>query len=91
MATGVRARFGSDLGVGITGIAGPDGGTPEKPVGLVHLCVAGGDEILHRAVNIPGGRGDVRKRAVVVALHMIRRVLGGIGERAVVAGTEESS
>ena len=77
MATGVRARFGADLGVGITGIAGPDGGTPEKPVGLVHLCVTGRDEVLHRAVNIPGNRADVRKRAVTVALHMIRRVLVG--------------
>jgi nicotinamide-nucleotide amidase len=91
MATGVRARFGADLGVGITGIAGPDGGTPEKPVGLVHLCVAGGDEVLHRAVNIPGGRADVRKRAVVIALHMIRRVVGGMGEPVVGAGTEETS
>lgn len=83
MASGIRTRFGADLGVGITGIAGPDGGTPEKPVGLVHLCVSDGREVLHRAMNIPGGRSDVRKRAVVIALHMIRRVLGnGSQERA---------
>jgi nicotinamide-nucleotide amidase len=77
MARGVRARFGSDIGVGITGIAGPDGGTPDKPVGLVHLCVTDGTEVLARAVNIPGGRHEVRQRAVLVAMHMLRRLLGG--------------
>lgn len=77
MARGVRTRFGADLGVGITGIAGPDGGTPEKPVGLVHLCVASADDILGRAVHVPGGRRDVRARSVTIAMHMILRVLRG--------------
>jgi nicotinamide-nucleotide amidase len=81
MATGVRGRFHADLGVGITGIAGPDGGSPDKPVGLVHLCVTDGHEILHRAVNLPGNRSDVRARAVVVAMHLIRRVLLGRAEQ----------
>lgn len=75
MATGIRGRFGADLGVGITGIAGPDGGSADKPVGLVHLCVTDGHEVLHRAVHLPGARADVRARAVAVALHLIRRVL----------------
>jgi nicotinamide-nucleotide amidase len=75
MARGVRGRFGADVGVGITGIAGPDGGTPDKPVGLVHLCVATADRVLGRAVNVPGGRHDVRVRSVTVAMHMLLRVL----------------
>jgi nicotinamide-nucleotide amidase len=77
MADGARARLGADIGVGITGIAGPGGGTEEKPVGLVHLCVTGADQMLPRRIMLPGSREDVRKRAVVVALHMIREALGG--------------
>jgi nicotinamide-nucleotide amidase len=75
MALGVRARLRADVGVGITGIAGPDGGSAEKPVGLVHLCVAGPDGALGRRIVLPGSRADVRKRAVVVAMHMIRTAL----------------
>jgi competence/damage-inducible protein CinA-like protein len=75
MATGVRARLGADVGVGITGIAGPDGGSAEKPVGLVHLCVADGARTLPMRVVLPGNRADVRKRAVVVAMHLLRRLL----------------
>ncbi|MDT4939718.1 MAG: nicotinamide-nucleotide amidase [Pseudonocardiales bacterium] len=75
MARGARARFGADIAVGITGIAGPDGGTSEKPVGLVHLCVTDGGQVLGRALNIPGGRTDVRARAVTIAMHLIRRIL----------------
>jgi nicotinamide-nucleotide amidase len=63
------------VGVGITGVAGPTGGTPDKPVGLVHLCVRtpSGEHPLR--LNIPGGRSDVRVRAVQAALHLIRRAL----------------
>lgn len=75
MARGVSARLGSDVGVGITGVAGPDGGTPDKPVGLVHICVTLDDEVLARKMHLPGDRGAVRARAVLVAMHMIRRVL----------------
>jgi nicotinamide-nucleotide amidase len=65
-----------DVGVGLTGVAGPGGGTPEKPVGLVWLSVAvGGREALTRSVNLPGGRADVRDRATTVAMHLIRRAL----------------
>lgn len=76
LAAGVRERLGTDIGVGITGVAGPDGGTADKPVGLVHLCVADRATAIHRAVNVPGRRADVRSRSVVVAMHMLRELLG---------------
>jgi nicotinamide-nucleotide amidase len=76
LAEGVRSRLGTDVGVGITGIAGPGGATEEKPVGLVWLSVVTpGGEQLTRSVNLPGGRVDVRDRATTVAMHMIRRAL----------------
>jgi nicotinamide-nucleotide amidase len=75
MATGAAGRLGADIGVGITGIAGPDGGSTEKPVGLVHLCVVGSGKTLARRVNLPGARADVRRRAVVLALHLIGDLL----------------
>ncbi len=75
MATGVRARIGSDVGLGITGVAGPSGGTADKPVGLVHLCVATADRLLPRRIMVPGSRDDVRTRAVAVAMHLLRELL----------------
>ena len=81
LADGAIARLGADLGVGITGVAGPDGGTDEKPVGLVWISVAerGGARI-DRKVNLPGTRADVRDRTTTVALHLLRRVLLGLGD-----------
>jgi len=76
LADGARARVGADVGVGITGIAGPGGGTPAKPVGLVCFSVAGpGGLRITRATRLPGGRGDVRDRSTTVAMHLIRRLL----------------
>ncbi len=78
LAEGARARFGADIGVGITGIAGPDGGTPEKPVGTVHLCVAGPDGRELRALRLPGSRSAVRERSVTMAMQLLRwTLLGG--------------
>ncbi len=84
LARGARERLEADVGVGITGVAGPGGGTEEKPVGLVWLSVAvgapgaagGGEaELLTRSVNLPGGRADIRDRATTVAMHLVRRAL----------------
>jgi nicotinamide-nucleotide amidase len=77
LAKGARMTLGADLGVGVTGVAGPGGGSEEKPVGLVWLSIAGPEGALTRSVRLPGGRADVRERAVTVAMHMIRRLLGG--------------
>jgi nicotinamide-nucleotide amidase len=75
MAHGVRDRLGADVGVSITGIAGPGGGTPEKPVGLVYLCASGPDG--ERALDfvVPGDRETVRGRATVAALHLVRSLV----------------
>jgi competence/damage-inducible protein CinA-like protein len=78
LADGARGRFGADVGVGITGIAGPGGGTPEKPVGTVHLGVVspGGREL--RALRLPGSRSAVRERSVTMAMQLLRwTLLGG--------------
>ena len=79
MAAGARDRLGADIGVGITGIAGPGGATPGKPVGLVHLCASGNGRTIPRQINVPGSRADVRARTVVVAMHMIRELISGTG------------
>jgi nicotinamide-nucleotide amidase len=76
LADGACARFGADLGIGITGIAGPGGGTPEKPVGTVCVSVAGAaGERVDRTVQLPGDRAQVRDRTTTVALHMLRSLL----------------
>jgi len=77
MAAGARERLGVGVAVSVTGVAGPGGGTPEKPVGLVCFSVAGPDGSLTRAVTLPGARFDIRDRSTTVALHMVRRLLLG--------------
>jgi nicotinamide-nucleotide amidase len=76
LARGARERFEAEIGVGITGIAGPGGGSAEKPVGLVWLSICGpGEASMTRSVNLPGGRVDVRERSATVAMHMLLRAL----------------
>jgi len=78
LADGARAALDADVGVGVTGIAGPGGGSERKPVGLVWLSVSHRDgRRLTRRVNLPGGRADVRDRATTVAMHLVRRLLLG--------------
>ncbi|HSO99712.1 MAG TPA: nicotinamide-nucleotide amidohydrolase family protein, partial [Solirubrobacteraceae bacterium] len=76
LADGALERFDAGVGVGITGIAGPGGGSEEKPVGTVCISVAqrDGDRITRRLV-LPGGRADVRDRTTTVTLHVLRRLL----------------
>jgi nicotinamide-nucleotide amidase len=75
MAVGVREALGVDVGIADTGIAGPGGGTPEKPVGLVYLHVATPEAGAGREFSFPGDRESIRTRATVGALHLARRVL----------------
>jgi nicotinamide-nucleotide amidase len=75
MAAGARARLGADVAVSVTGIAGPGGGSPEKPVGLVYLHAEGPDGALARELSVPGDRDAIRARATVAALHLVRTLL----------------
>jgi PncC family amidohydrolase len=75
MAAGARSRLGADLAVAITGIAGPGGGSVEKPVGLVYLHAAGPEGERALDFNAPGDRETVRARAAVAALHLVRKLV----------------
>ena len=82
MAQGVREASGADFGVGITGVAGPDGGTPEKPVGLVYLALSDGRNVWVREMRRVGctkGRGYIRFLAASNALDMVRRRVLNLG------------
>jgi len=82
MADGARTRLGTTLGVGVTGVAGPGGGTATKPVGLVHVCVTGSGRVLSAELRLGGSRDRIRHRTTVEALHLVRRHLAGEGEEA---------
>jgi nicotinamide-nucleotide amidase len=75
MAEGIRLHFASDIGVGVTGIAGPDGGTPEKPVGLVYIAVAGPNGTIALEEQFVGQRNAIRIRTTNAALAMVRHYL----------------
>jgi len=78
LAEGAASRFEADLGIGITGIAGPGGGTDQKPVGTVCISVCARDgRRITRRTRLPGGRTDIRDRSVTVAMHLLRRLLQG--------------
>ena len=87
LALGAVAAFGADFGIGITGIAGPGGGTEEKPVGTVCFSVCSRDGArLTRRLRLPGSRSDIRDRSTTVAMHLLRRVLLGEGASGVRGG-----
>ncbi|HEY0812885.1 MAG TPA: competence/damage-inducible protein A [Pseudonocardia sp.] len=74
LADGARERFGADVGIGITGVAGPDGGTPAKPVGYVCFCVTTATGlVLARDPRLPGSRADVRERSTDLGMHLLWR------------------
>ena len=74
MARGARDRAGATYTVAVSGIAGPDGATPDKPVGTVHVAVAGPGELLrHRQYTFPGAREQVRRLAAYWAMAMVLR------------------
>jgi nicotinamide-nucleotide amidase len=76
LADGARAGLGTSVGVGVTGVAGPGGGTPEKPVGLVWIAASADDgRRLTRRLSLGGGRADIRDRTTTHALHMLRALL----------------
>jgi nicotinamide-nucleotide amidase len=78
LADGAAARLHADIGVGITGIAGPGGGTKEKPVGTVCISICGPNGTrITRDMHLPGGRSDIRDRSVTVSMHLLRRLLLG--------------
>ncbi|MFC5379707.1 competence/damage-inducible protein A [Aquipuribacter nitratireducens] len=80
MAEGVRQRFGSTLAVAVTGIAGPGGARPGKPVGLVHVALAGPDGTGTHRLHLTGDRAHVRARTVTRCLHLLRAAVGGPGD-----------
>ena len=80
MADGARTALGADVGIGITGVAGPDGGTPDKPVGYVCFCVTtAAGAVVARDRRIPGGRADVRDRSVDAGMHLLLRAATAAG------------
>ena len=81
LAEGARERVGADIGIGVTGVAGPGGGTAEKPVGLVWIALTGPDgRRLVRRTEQHGTRADVRERSVITAMHLLRRLLLGAAD-----------
>ena len=78
MADGALDRHGADVAIAITGIAGPGGGTEEKPVGTVCWCAKLADgATLARDVRMPGDRNEIRDRSTTVGMHLLRRLLRG--------------
>lgn len=79
MARGARRALGADVALSVTGIAGPDGGSADKPVGLVFFCAASERETLAQEIRFSGDRDQIRRYATVAALHLARRLLAQIG------------
>ena len=75
MAHGARAALGADVAVAVTGVAGPGGGSDEKPVGLVHVSAVGPMGEREARLDFPGDRETIRRRAVTSALHLVRRLV----------------
>lgn len=81
MAEGIRRVIEADIGVGVTGIAGPDGGTPQKPVGLVYIAVAGAQGTVIRENRFKGTRGEIKLQTTETALEMIKNYISAGGRQ----------
>ena len=81
MAEGVRSAIETDIGVGVTGIAGPDGGTPQKPVGLVYIAVAGKHGTFIRENHFKGTRSEIKLQTTETALEMIKDYIATGGKQ----------
>ena len=77
MALGVKDKMGTDIGLAVTGIAGPDGGTKDKPVGTVHIGLAIKDELFAQKYRFRGTRTQVKINTAMMAMDWIRRYLNG--------------
>lgn len=75
MAAGLLKKSGSDISGSVTGIAGPDGGTPEKPIGTVHIAVATKDKISHRKLNLKGGRKEIQEQSAKQLFNLIKETI----------------
>ena len=73
MSRGARLALGADIGAGVTGIAGPGGGTPEKPVGLVYISISTKDIHCFCRLNLDGDRFDVRRKTCLYVLELVKR------------------
>lgn len=80
MAGGIRERFGATWGLAVTGIAGPGGGTPEKPVGTVHIAIAGPAGVVHRKMFWQGPRKIIKGYSAQRALDLLRRAVLGVAK-----------
>ena len=81
MAKGARRALRADMALSVTGIAGPDGGSADKPVGLVYFCATSDEETLAQEIRFSGDRDQIRRYATVAALHLMRRLLTQSGHR----------
>jgi nicotinamide-nucleotide amidase len=90
LAEGIRRRVGSTLGVGVTGIAGPGGGSDEKPVGTVHVAIAHAGGIKERGMRFPGDRESIRWQASQAALDLVRVHFLYNGQNAVKASSKKA-
>jgi len=75
MAQGIKQVSGSDLGLAVTGIAGPGGGTPKKPVGLVYICLVSNEDVVCEEFRFKGNREEIKFQASEAALDMIKKHL----------------
>ena len=75
MASGALQRLGCDIAVAVTGIAGPEGGTPDKPVGTVYLGLAYGNTVIDRLCRFHGSRRQIQEKTAQTAMDMVRRAL----------------